>query len=101
MDGFDIDAVDPVGPLAKRRVTAGSNVGDDLAHRVPSADGTVKEIFQTLLGCRIDVGCREAVALALDNHGPELPGVETGELDAHAAPSVRRSMAARRSATAI
>ena len=72
---LDVDTIDPVRPLAKRRVPTGSNVGDDVADGVARADRTVKELLESIRGGRIDVAGGEAVALTLDDDGSELQRV--------------------------
>jgi len=52
---LDVDPVDPVGPLAQRCITTGSDVGDDVADGVAGTDGTVKELLEPVGGRRIDV----------------------------------------------
>jgi len=76
MSCLDIDAVDAVRPLAKCRITTGSDVGDDLAHRIPRVDRPVEELFQPIRGCRVDALRGESVALALSDDGAKLRGIE-------------------------
>ena len=90
MHGVDVDAIDPVRPLAKRRVAAEPHVGDDLAHRFAHVDLAMEEPLEARRGCRVDVRRRETVALARDDDCTKRGGIEAGERDGHAAPAVRR-----------
>src|ERR1700730_2779435 len=95
VDRLDVDTVDPVGPLTERGVAAGADVGDDLAHGVARADLAMKELLQALHACRIDIGRREAITATLVDDRSKARRIEARKFDAHAAPAVARSVAAR------